>query len=197
MKHLTKQTLGKYIIRLGVVLIVLALLLFGYDTYRTHKAEEFAKTTMEKIKDLKVVGDMPVVEIDGYEYIGYVSIPRFGQELPVMSEYDTTRLNLAPCRHFGSTTNDDLIIAGHNFPGHFGNLMYLGQNDVLKFSTFADEEIYYRVVSNAVYYPNQTKAIQDSGWDLVLYTCTWSGYERTVIGANRISKEEYAALGGK
>lgn len=42
--------------------------------------------------------EMPVVMLDGYEYVGYVEIPALELKLPVMSDWDYNRLTLAPCR---------------------------------------------------------------------------------------------------
>ena len=49
-----------------------------------------------------------MVEIDGNEYVGEISIPAIGIDLPVMSEWSYPRLKIAPCRQFGSSRTDDL-----------------------------------------------------------------------------------------
>ncbi len=40
--------------------------------------------------------EMTVVEIDGYGYVGVLTIPALELELPVMSEWDAARLKIAP-----------------------------------------------------------------------------------------------------
>ena len=62
--------------------------------------------------------EMTVVEIDGYGYVGVLTIPTLELELPVMSEWDAARLKIAPCRYSGSTKTRDLVIAGHNYTTH-------------------------------------------------------------------------------
>ena len=42
---------------------------------------------------------MPTVQIDGYDYIGYLELPTVGLTLPVMESWDYDRLKLAPCRY--------------------------------------------------------------------------------------------------
>ena len=64
----------------------------------------------------------PVVYLDGYDYIGYIEIPAIKLKLPVMATWDYERLNLAPCRQFGSAKDRNLVIAAHNFDTHFGKL---------------------------------------------------------------------------
>lgn len=79
--------------------------------------------------------EMTEVEIDGYYYIGYISIPALGMELPVMSDWSYPQLNISPCRYAGSTKTDDLVIAGHNYTRHFGgikNLSYMVRCERLK-----------------------------------------------------------------
>jgi sugar phosphate isomerase/epimerase len=77
---------------------------------------------------------MTVKEINGYDYIGYLSVPVLELELPVMSEWDYQRLRRAPCRQFGSTKTDDLVIAAHNYPAHFGRFSQLHSGDLLTFT---------------------------------------------------------------
>lgn len=79
--------------------------------------------------------DLPMteVEIDGYGYIGYLSLPTLNLELPVMAEWDYDRLAIAPCRYVGSTKSDDLVIAAHNFAQHFGKLSSLSPGDLVYF----------------------------------------------------------------
>ena len=78
--------------------------------------------------------EMPVVMLDGYEYVGYVEIPALELKLPVMSDWDYNRLTLAPCRQFGSSRTDDLVIAAHNYESHFGHLKDLSVGDAVTFT---------------------------------------------------------------
>lgn len=72
---------------------------------------------------------MTEVEIDGYDYIGYLTIPSLELELPVMSEWDYERLEMAPCRYAGTVQNDDLVIAAHNYSEHFGKISKLSEGE--------------------------------------------------------------------
>lgn len=65
-----------------------------------------ADTSVSDVSDLLVPAAsnpfdiaMTEVEIDGYSYIGYLSIPILDLELPVMSEWDYPHLKVAPCRY--------------------------------------------------------------------------------------------------
>ena len=97
---------------------------------------------------------MTVVEINGYEYVGYLAIEKLGITLPVMSDWDYARLNVAPCRHFGSTKTDDLVIAAHNFKTHFGRLKELEAGDAVTFTDMDGVVISYTVASLATIAPH-------------------------------------------
>ena len=130
--------------------------------------------------------EMTVKEIDGQEYIGYLSIPVLELELPVISEWDYDRLKIAPCRQYGSTKTDDLVIAAHNYASHFGRLAQLRTGDLLTFTDMDAETILYGVVTVDVLEPTAVDTVKDSEFDLVLYTCTYGGENRVAVFCDRI-----------
>ena len=130
--------------------------------------------------------EMTVKEIDGQEYIGYLSIPVLELELPVISEWDYDRLKIAPCRQYGSTKTDDLVIAAHNYASHFGRLAQLRAGDLLTFTDMDAETILYGVVTVDVLEPTAVDTVKDSEFDLVLYTCTYGGENRVAVFCDRI-----------
>lgn len=56
------------------------------------------------------------------EYLGVLTIPALGLELPVQTEWSKANLKVSPCRQCGSTAGGDLVIAAHNYKSHFGRL---------------------------------------------------------------------------
>lgn len=130
--------------------------------------------------------EMTVKEIDGQEYIGYLSIPVLELELPVISEWDYDRLKIAPCRQYGSTKTDDLVIAAHNYASHFGRLAQLRTGDLLTFTDMDAETILYGVATVDVLEPTAVDTVKDSEFDLVLYTCTYGGENRVAVFCDRI-----------
>ena len=106
---------------------------------------------------------MPVVMLDGYEYVGYVEIPVLGLKLPVMSEWDYSRLKLAPCRQFGSSRTDDLVIAAHNYESHFGHLKDLSAGDTVTFTDMEGIVNNYCVEKIETLNPNEVDAVQNNG----------------------------------
>ena len=64
--------------------------------------------------------------------------------LPIISEWNDTRLKQAPCRFQGSVYLNNLIIAGHNYKKHFGGLKNLQIGDVVIFTDFSEESETYQ-----------------------------------------------------
>lgn len=131
--------------------------------------------------DEEVSSEMTVTEIDGYGYIGYISLPSIGIELPVMDDWDYTRLKIAPCRQFGSTKSNDLVIAAHNYQKHFGKLSQLQYGDLVSFTDMDGVITFYTVADIETLEPTQVDEVEHSVWNLTLYTCTYGGTNRIVV----------------
>lgn len=204
---------GIIFVTIGVVLILSALLLFLYNGLEDRRAGQQAESLMDEIHsamteetdpitkpteiEIEITeptetlpAEMPVVMIDGYDYIGYVSIPDLELELPIMAEWDYNRLKIAPCRHFGSSRTDDLVIAAHNYKTHFGSLSKLESGAEVIFTDMDGIENHYVLMKDPeTMAPDAVDAVQNSGYDLVLYTCTSGGATRVVAFCDRVTEE--------
>lgn len=125
--------------------------------------------------------ELPAVEIDGYEYVGCVSVPTLKLELPVMAEWSYPRLKIAPCRYYGSAAGKDLVIAAHNYPRHFGNLSKLKEHDEVVFTDLNGTDYHYEVEVVDVLAPEALEEMTDTGYDLTLFTCTYGGASRVTV----------------
>lgn len=195
---------GKVCMFVGAALVISALLLLSYNRYEDDRAGHSAQVALPAVQsaipespaidqvaphinpfDEEAVEqsyEMTVTEIDGYDYIGYLSIPVLDLELPVMSEWSYPQLKIAPCRQFGSTKSNNLVIAGHNYNKHFGRLSNLNLHDVVQFTDMEGKIRIYQVGEIAVIPPNSTDEVKHSEWDLILYTCTYGGRSRIIVG---------------
>lgn len=182
---MSRNKIGVVCMIAGAVLISSALLLLIYNNSDNKRAEASAQSLLADVKGVILDDQMSETkEINGY--IGYLSIPSLNLELPVMSEWDYDRLKSAPCRQFGSVENDDLVIAGHNYRSHFGSLSQLCTGDLVQFTEMNGKTIHYSVETINVITPDSTEEVQDSVWDLILYTCTYNGLNRIMVGGKRI-----------
>ena len=195
-----KRKIAITLMTVGILLIGFAVALLIYNNYENKKAQENAEVLIESIRlaiaenELKdeVIDpfdeEMTVKEIDGYGYIGYISVPTLNIDLPVMSEWDYGRLKISPCRYYGSTKTDNLVIAAHNYIVHF---KYLGRLEVGDDVVFTDMDAVrhnYKVDSVELLMPTDVDKVKDSGADLILYTCTYGGAKRIVVRCSYVRK---------
>lgn len=193
-----KRRTGLVLMETGMVLIILALSLFLYNKREADRAQkaagEIEELLSEEIEDSNWDvdsgdGDMPVIEIDGYEYIGLLSIQRFGLTLPVMVEWSYPGLKIAPGRYGGSVWTDDLIICGHNYERHFGQLKNLDPGDSIDFTDVNGNVFSYEVEKTEILEPTAVEELADQGedeWDLTLFTCTLGGQARVTVRCAKI-----------
>ena len=124
---------------------------------------------------------MPVVEVDGNDCIGYLTVPAADLKMPVFNTFSNDKLNIAPCRYYGSLETDDLVIAGHNFNSGFEKLKQLKKKDTVLFTNMNGETYSYRVEDTEMLKPEQVTDMVQSSYDLSLYTCNYSGSERFTV----------------
>ncbi len=199
-----RKSPGILCIVIGGVLLLAALGLYGYNRYEDAQAgaeaqvvvqdlEQKLEQTVSKAAPAETPSDseemlspeLPVVMLDGYDYIGVISIPAIDIKLPVMSEWSYPKLKIAPCREFGSSRTDDLVIAAHNYESHFGKLGSVSVGDNVIFTDMDGVENHYIVQKTDILQPTDVDAVEHSGYDLVLYTCTYGGKTRITVFCDR------------
>lgn len=194
-KNVVKKS-GIAFVLAGTALILSALSLFLYNRYEDAQAGQKAESLLADVQTLietapsalpeeNLRQELPAAEVDGYSFAGCLSVPGLGLELPVMSEWDYARLKIAPCRQFGSSRTDDLVIAAHNYKRHFGRLSQLEEGDSVIFTDMDGIENLYEVTRIDTLKPTEVDAVQNSGHDLVLYTCTYGGSTRIAVFCDR------------
>ena len=135
----------------------------------------------EVIPEEVIVPEMKTIEIGGYGYIGILSIPSLGLELPVMTDWSYAKLKKAPCHYYGSCYESDFVIAAHNYKSHFGRLSKLQQGDPILFTDAVGQVHRYEVVLLETLPKTATLEMITSGFDLSLYTCTLGGASRVTV----------------
>lgn len=192
-----KRKIGITLVTLGLILILFAVALFLYNNFENKKAQEQSNRVMDAIIDTvdnnqtndendPFDTEMKVVDIEGNDYIGYLDIPELNVTLPVMSECDYSRLRVAPCRYYGSIKTDNLVICAHNYKSHFGYIGELSLDSMVMFTDMEGTKNMYTVTSVEILHPTDTELVKDTGDDLILYTCTYSGRTRIVVRCTEI-----------
>lgn len=198
--------LGNLCMVLGAALVLTALSLFLHNQWEASGAEQSVQALLPQLQqqiqerqegqaesgkvppeqlDPKYY-EMTEVGIDGYAYIGYLSIPALGLELPIMSQWDYERLKIAPCRYDGSTKSDDLVLLAHNYGKHFGTLKNLIPGDEVYFMDMDNVISHYQVVTVEILTPDAVDEMVAGEYDLTLFTCTYGGQNRVTVRCDRV-----------
>lgn len=191
---------GSIFIIIGLLLLVAALLLTCFNLYDQFRGERSVDNIMDKmilkngehslqegeIPDYILNPDMemPVETIDGRDFIGTLEIPSLNLNLPIISQWSYGNLRVAPCRYDGSAYKNDMILAAHNYPSHFGNLKYLKEGEHVIFTDADGNKFTYTAVVRETLMPtavNEMLSKEEEDWDLTLFTCTVGGRSRVVV----------------
>lgn len=184
----------------GTVLVLAALALFLWNQKEARRAAKSVEDILPVLEEQIGENGCPdpygtetaETEIDGYSYIGFLAVPSLDLTLPVMSEWDYSRLKIAPCRYAGSVKTDDLVIAAHNYKRHFGKLSGLSKGNEVDFTDADGIVIRYEVTAVDILSPAAVEEMTSGDYDLTLFTCTYGGKSRVTVRCERIKKETSA-----
>lgn len=188
---------GSVLIRLGILMVAGAFALFLWNLWQDWNAGDAAAGALVQLReelpdDAEAFADdrereLTVVDIDGYGYIGYLSIPDLELVLPVMSEWDYDRLKISPCRYYGSVYTDDMVICAHNYDRHFGRLKNLTAGAKITFTDMDGGVWTYEAASVMTYQPTDVEQMISGDYELMLFTCTYGGKTRVAVGCTLVS----------
>ncbi len=197
-----KKQIGTILIAIGIVLVLSAASLTAYNVWDADRADRAAQTAVKELEEkieeaaeedqpageLSEEREMPTMEIDGYRYIGYLTVPSTGLNLPIMEDWDYDRLKIAPCRYSGTVYQNDMVLAGHNYRRHFSTLRWLELGTEIDFTDVEQNVYRYQISSVETLQPENIKDMTASSddWDLTLFTCTIGGQARYTIRCVRI-----------
>lgn len=198
------RRIGSVFVSIGAVLMLSALLLFVFNKKEAEQAGKAAQDVLLAMQSVSIPSDVvldeditseesiPVptaltsVQIEDYWYVGYLNIPDYELELPVMDGISEEMLRIAPCLEYGSPLTDDAVIAGHNYDRHFLPLHDISIGASVRFTDMTGYVNEYQVTATAVVEPTELEAVTNGEHDLVLYTCTIGGRSRVVVYCDRI-----------
>lgn len=203
---------GTLLLAVGALLLLGALGLTGYNLWDENRAAAAAGSTMTVLSEViqpvsavkpedvvELTGevripdyildpnmDLPVLEVDGNRYVGYLEIPVLELKLPVLEHWSYPNLKLSACRYTGTPYKGNLVIAAHNYAQHFGRLGRLTEGDEVRFTDMDGNSFAYTVAGLEQLDPRQVKDMLSGGWDLSLFTCTLSGQSRLTVRCVRV-----------
>ena len=201
MEKKKRFTFGKGLMLLGLILILGAAGLYGYNQWIDYQAGQQSEaaviTLVDEIQNQEVaiveVEDqgpseelLKVAELDGAYYIGVLTIPALEKILPIQSDWSETKLKSTPCRYSGSIEEGELVIAGHNYKKHFTGLSKLAQGDSVVFTDLEGNQMFYEVREIYTVAATDIEGMIDSGYDLSLFTCNYGGKARVTVRCDRV-----------
>jgi sortase A len=214
-----KRIFGTVMISFGVMAMVIALGISAYSIYIDHRGEESSSRVLGfmeaqipdlddeengDVADIRALYDrypdmdMQTMTVDGNNYIGVLEIPDIDLELPIMSSWSDTGLNISPCRYVGSIYSNNMVIAGHNYQSHFGRLKELEIGAEVKFTDVDGNVFTYKVAESDIIQPTAIDEMVDNVWDLSLFTCTYGGRTRYTVRCELDEEDdEYIQAGAK
>lgn len=185
-----KNLAATLIMAVGILLVAGGLLLLGYNRRTEHLAEKASDAALKAVQEqiqknmaedeANSNGD-PVLELNGTQYFGVLTIPKLGLELPVQSDWSYPQLRKTPCVYAGSIQSGGLVILAHNYARHFGHIDHLCQGDVVQLTDASGRTYEYLVEEVLVMDPTDVAEMTDSSYDLSLFTCTYGGKARVTV----------------
>ena len=187
---------------IGGLLIGAALLLSVYNVYDEKRAEQASTSAsvqlqeeMKKIEDTSTEAEipdyviypeieMPVIEIDGETYIGFLEVPVLKLSLPIIGgEWNASKMKKAPCLYEGSVYMKNMVIVGHNYRSHFSKLKTLEMGTEICFIDAEGNRFEYTLEWVEIIEESDIEAMSSGNeeWDLTLFTCTYGGKERYTL----------------
>jgi len=96
------------------------------------------------------------------------------------------QLQIVPCRYFGSTFSDDLVIMAHNYPQHFGKVRNMQMGDRVPFTDMDGNQEEYQVAALDVLTATAIEDMTAGEYELILFTCTYGGENRVAVRCDRV-----------
>lgn len=208
-----RKKLGISFIVSGAVLLLAALSLLLYNRLEDNRSGNAAQTVLSGLSELipdekeEAGGVNPnspsvtpggilseyedelqqetTVEYDGVRYLGVISIPSLGVEVPVTADYELSYMKFASCRYSGTVYDGDMILCAHNYRTHFGKIGDLYSGDEIIFTDADGKRHTYEVLGTTTidgYDVEQMKSGSEE-WDLTLFTCTLARVDRVTVRA--------------
>ena len=123
-------------------------------------------------------------------YLGVLHIPTLDLSVPINAGWSYPALRRTPCRFSGSIDGNTLVVAGHNYRGHFANISRLALGEPITLTDVDGIVHDYEVVDIIIVAPDRGYEVRHSEYDLTLFTCTSDSKARTVVRCMRVATVE-------
>ena len=192
-----RRKLGVLLIAIGILMVIAGSFLLFHNRAEADQSAAFAEKVLPPLTEKIVIAketaeyvplpvpdpvrEMTVTEIDGYYYVGILSIPSIEYTQPIMSDWSYTLLNVSACRFSGSVFQDNLVICAHNYDGLHRKLASLSVGAEVVFTDMDGAVWRYTVAGIETLNPDQIEEMTESEYPLTFFTCTYGGQTRLTL----------------
>ena len=146
-----------------------------------------------KILDEVIPQRILPTDIDGFEIIGELEIPKINLSTYILSETNNESLGKSVTKLCGPNINEvgNFCIIGHNYnkSNMFGNLKKIEINDIIILTNIYGHQVQYMVYDIYKIYPTEIECLEQETYgnrDVTLITCTIGAIKRLVIKTTEV-----------
>ena len=165
---------------LGSCLVLASLCLVLFLGIRTHLGAKTCQQVLTQLSTLLpqrtpgVPGTqpntvMPILEIDGTDYVAILEIPAYGVTLPVADRWDRHKLSASPARFWGSAYDRTLVIGGADAPRQLGFCDQIEEGALVTVTDMTGVQFDYAVSGVDRAKHAETQWLTDAACDLTLF----------------------------
>lgn len=185
-----------FIILLLVAIVIIALI--ATKQWKSMENERENQEVLETFSNVEIQ-DSKTVQLNGYDVIGIVSIPKINIQYPILAietsnpEETKEPMRYGIVKYWGGNVNDygNLSIAGHNnYNGTmFGKTKNLEIGDIVELTDLTKTTLQYEIYDIFVTDPNDVSILatkDETIREVTLITCTNGNRERLILKAKQI-----------
>ena len=165
---------------LGITLVAISFFLIIGNQIRTQVSSVEAKKVVERMDELlpeRTAGvpgtypnpNMPVLEINGVDYVALIEIPALNIELPVADAWNSKKLYKAPARFYGSCYDNSLVIGGEDNAKQFSFCDKIDDGTIITVTDMTGTQFSYTVSRVDRSQSAESNWLISSDYDLTLF----------------------------
>ncbi len=112
---------------------------------------------------------MPVLEINGADYVAILEIPAFGITLPVADNWSSMNLSRSPARFSGSVSGKPLVVGGADYPRQLDFCDEIAHGDIVIITDMTGAQFSYSVSRIDRASRAEAQWLQNDAYDLTLF----------------------------
>lgn len=191
MKKGGRRTVGVGAV-IGAVLVIASVGILVASQVAEHRYADNAKVLVSELRSLmpeiksgvpddRVNTAMPMLEVDGENFVGILEIPLYETALPIYAAWDTAAVSAYPCRYTGSMYDGSLIIGGKDADGQLSCMRTISDGDAVYITDVTGIRYTYTVTSVLKTKDVSTENLTAENAELVLFVRNAYALDYTVV----------------